>query len=268
MNFDWDDLRLFLAVARGGGLAKAATETGKSAPTLARRMLDFERHMGRELFRRHARGYDLTEEGRALLNDLAGVEAAISPVVDTGRSARPVVKVSAGAWTTLHLCRNAERIVSDDSVAVRFIAANHDMDIRHRDVVIGIRNRRPEAIGLAGRRLGRVGFAVYAQSAGVARWARLMGGTPSAQWAMDATCGQAAIEVTEARNLLDLIESGAARAVLPTFVGDAIWGISRVSAEIDELAHDRWLVSHDEERFEPAVRLVLKRIGDLLAAPG
>ncbi|MBL4811132.1 MAG: LysR family transcriptional regulator, partial [Rhodobacteraceae bacterium] len=36
MKFDWDDLRLFLAVAREGGLAAAAASTGKSAPTLGR----------------------------------------------------------------------------------------------------------------------------------------------------------------------------------------------------------------------------------------
>jgi hypothetical protein len=33
-KFDWDDRRLFLAVAREGGLAAAAGSTGKSAPTL------------------------------------------------------------------------------------------------------------------------------------------------------------------------------------------------------------------------------------------
>ena len=264
MNFDWDDIRLFLAVARGGGLARASVETGKSAPTLARRMLEFERHMGRELFRRHARGYDLTEDGHALLNELAGVEAMITPVANAGKSARPVVKVSAGAWTTLHLCRHASQIVNDDSVAVRFVAADHNLDIRHREVVIGIRNRRPETAGLAGRRLGRVDFAVYARAPNVGRWARLLGSTPSARWTMDATRGHVAIEVTEARNLLDLVESGAARAVLPTFVGDAVAGLSRVSEEISELAHDRWLISHDEDRFEPEVRHVLERIGALV----
>jgi DNA-binding transcriptional LysR family regulator len=41
-SFDWDDLRLFLAVAREGGLAAAAAITEKSAPTLGRRMLGLE----------------------------------------------------------------------------------------------------------------------------------------------------------------------------------------------------------------------------------
>lgn len=42
----WDDLHLFLAVAREGGLSPAARATGRSAATLGRRMLALERAMG------------------------------------------------------------------------------------------------------------------------------------------------------------------------------------------------------------------------------
>ncbi len=62
-NFDWDDLRLFLAVAREGGLAAASASTGKSPPTLGRRMLALERRLGLELFERLPRGYALTDQG-------------------------------------------------------------------------------------------------------------------------------------------------------------------------------------------------------------
>ena len=62
-TFDWDNLRLFLAVARAGGLGPATRMTGKSAPTLGRRMIELERSLGRELFRRMPRGYELTDEG-------------------------------------------------------------------------------------------------------------------------------------------------------------------------------------------------------------
>ena len=59
---NWDDLHLFLAVAREGGLSPAARLTGRSAATLGRRMLALERSMGRELFVRHERGYELTAD--------------------------------------------------------------------------------------------------------------------------------------------------------------------------------------------------------------
>ena len=76
-SVDWDDLRLFLSVAREGGLAPAARASGCSAATLGRRMLDLERQTGRDLFQRHERGYDLTLQGRELLEQLQSVEAQL-----------------------------------------------------------------------------------------------------------------------------------------------------------------------------------------------
>ena len=73
-KMNWDDLKLFLAVARTGGLSAASHATGKSAPTLGRRMQALERATGEELFHRQARGYELTEQGNALLIKLTDLE--------------------------------------------------------------------------------------------------------------------------------------------------------------------------------------------------
>ena len=261
-TFDWDDLRLFLAVARGGGLAAAARETGKSAPTLGRRMLALERRLGREIFERLPRGYALTAEGEALLARASEVERQVVPMV-AARSGPRVVKVSAGLWVTRLLCTHAAEIAGEDA-RLRFIAADERLDIARREAVIGVRNRRPEEPGLAGRRVAEVRFAVYAREAGVATWARVMGATPSAAWVREASRGAPAIEVTSPRNALDLALAGAARAVLPVFVGRES-GLEQVSDEIGGLTHDQWLVSHHEARFEPEVRAVLDRIGAVLA---
>ncbi len=69
----WDDLHLFLAVAREGGLSPAARTTGRSAATLGRRMLALERSIRRELFVRHERGYELTADARELLAELTAM---------------------------------------------------------------------------------------------------------------------------------------------------------------------------------------------------
>jgi DNA-binding transcriptional LysR family regulator len=96
----WEDLHLFLSVAREGGLSAAARVTGRSAATLGRRMLSLERSMGRELFVRHERGYELTGEGRDLLTELTEVEARITRLAVTpGSGEKRLVKISAGSWT-------------------------------------------------------------------------------------------------------------------------------------------------------------------------
>lgn len=265
-NFDWDDLRLFLAVAREGGLGPASEMTGKSAPTLGRRMLALERRLGLELFQRLPRGYDLTDQGREFLSKVTTIESKIVPLADAEKRRRPVVKVSAGQWVTDLLCRKAAELVAGDPVSLRFIAADHVLDIGRREAVIGIRNRRPEQIGLAGRRIGRVQFAVYAVDSDVMTWARVIGTTPSVRW-LDEKVGDApSIEVTNSRNALDLALAGAARAVLPTFVGNSQKGLQQVTPTIEALDHEQWLVTHDEDRFLPEVRRMIERTYAVLRA--
>lgn len=261
MNFDWDDLRLFLAVARGGGLSVAARATGKSAPTLGRRMLALERAVGAELFQRLPRGYALTTEGEAFLARIAEVEARIAPLAQGGTG--PVlVKVSAGAWMTQWLCAHAAQIAGE-GVQLRFIAADHRLDIARREAVIGIRNARPQETGLAARKMGQVRFAGYATGADVAGWIKVASPTPSARWVAEQ--GGAGVEVTTPRNALDLALAGVGRAVLPCFVGDARPGLIRVTEPIAELTHDQWLVTHHEDRFAPPVRQTFERVAAILS---
>ncbi|MEO9649223.1 MAG: LysR family transcriptional regulator [Roseobacter sp.] len=258
MKFDWDDLRLFLAVARKRGLAPAAAMTGKSAPTLARRMLGMERRIGKDLFHRHARGYELTEAGHLLLVKVANVESEILPLVNV--QATPIIKVSAGLWVTHLLCEHVTDIIGGDAITLRFIASDEVIDIGKREALIGVRNQRPEGIGLAGRMITRVQFAVYARDTNVQRWARVISSTPSAKWVLDHLDGADAIEVTNPRNALDLALAGTARVVLPTFIGQKLNRLQQLGSPIQELEHDQWLVTHHEDRFVPEVRKVIDRL--------
>lgn len=260
MNVDWDDLRLFLAVAREGGLSAAARATGKSAPTLGRRMLALEAATATELFRRLPRGYELTEQGTALLAKAVDLEAQIGAL---GRAAggQMTVKVSAGTWMTYALCKHIEALLdTEERTQLTFISAEHVLDISRRETIIGIRNRRPEQRGLACRKIGRVNFAGYATSRKIKAWVKVSAKTPSALWLSEQAGKQIAIQVSAPRNALDLACAGKARAVLPTFIGDTQKGLMRVTPVIADLAHDQWLVTHQEERFQPQVRHLIDQI--------
>ncbi len=264
-NFDWDDLRLFLAVARGGGLAAAKDSTGKSAPTLGRRMLVLERRLGRELFRRLARGYELTDDGQDLLTKLGTLENTIQPIFENSDlQPFPIVKISAGTWVTHVLCENVSELIASDRLSLRFTASDEVVDIGRREALIGIRNRRPEGLGLAGRRIGRVRFAVYSTRDDIESWACVLGTTPSAKWVREKARSITAIEVTSPRNALDLTLAGQTRTVLPTFIGRRFEALTQVSPPIEELDHGQWLVTHHEDRFVPEVRKVIDRICALL----
>ncbi|MGP9818688.1 LysR family transcriptional regulator [Salinarimonas sp. NSM] len=266
----WSDLHLFLAVARAGGLSPAARLTGTSPATLGRRMYALERALGRELFVRHERGYEPTADGRALMADLADVETRIQRLIarpDPG--ARPLVKVSAGTWTTRALLARLDEITGNPAdVRLRFIAAENILHISRREAVIGFRNRPPAEDGLAGRKLARVEFAPYAAPGAPDLWIKVAADTPSARW-LDRTIGAHALcEVVAPRNSLDLALAGKGVALLPTFVGDEEPGLARVGETVPELAHEQWLVTHQDDRHLPEVRRTIDRMCAVLARRG
>ena len=163
-TLDWNDLRLFLAVARGGGLAGGARAVRASAPTLGRRILTLERALGVKLFARHQQGYELTADGLDLLAHAEKVERAVLGIERWRTASAPeaVVTIAAGAWTGAFLARNiGELIADDDRVRVEIKTGSASEDLLRRQANLGLRNRRPETPGLAGKQLGTVAFAVY-----------------------------------------------------------------------------------------------------------
>jgi DNA-binding transcriptional LysR family regulator len=66
-SVDWADLELFLAVARGGSLAAAASTLRVDASTVHRRIARLEEALRSRLFARSPRGYALTNAGHELL---------------------------------------------------------------------------------------------------------------------------------------------------------------------------------------------------------
>ncbi len=266
MNVDWDDLKLFLAVARNKGLSGAARQTGSSAPTLGRRMQALETATGIEIFERHARGYDLTTEGQAFFDRVLEVEAKIHPLVTSHRdNPRTLVKLSAGQWTLHALSRHIQRITdAAPDALLRFISSDDYLNINHREAVIGVRNQRPHQAGLACRRIGTISFAGYATDPSVNGWIIVASNAPSARWLAAQTEITKVIEVNSTQLAKDLAEQGVGRVVLPSFIGDHVPSLMRVVDPIAELDHDQWLVSHHEDRFIPAVRQVLDETYDVL----
>ena len=73
----WDDLRLFLAVAKNGTLTGAADKLELNVATLHRRLKSFEEGFGVYMFEKGPRGYRLTNAVEALLSHTKDVEESI-----------------------------------------------------------------------------------------------------------------------------------------------------------------------------------------------
>src|ERR1700748_1658435 len=60
---DWDDVRYFLAVARGGSVRAAAERLGVNHATVLRRVAQLEERLGAHMFEKLPTGYRLTAAG-------------------------------------------------------------------------------------------------------------------------------------------------------------------------------------------------------------
>ncbi|MEM9550884.1 MAG: LysR family transcriptional regulator [Pseudomonadota bacterium] len=271
---DWTDLAYFSAVARLGGLARAAGVLGVSAATLSRRMKAFEARLGRRLFLHGAEGYALTPDGRALMERTRGMDEIARQVDMWCDAARgPVcVRISAGTWTMLDLAENLPELWSaGDPWLPEFIYCDFDLDIARREIDIGIRNRRPDQPWVARQHITRVKFAVYGAHDRVDGWigsAWESAETPSMRWIEGRHGGNIVTRANNPHVAVALARAGIGRVVLPTFVGRGMTGLTRLSDPIEELESDQWLVSHHDARNEPPIRAALDAIAAYLKRRG
>ncbi|SEW07912.1 transcriptional regulator, LysR family [Aliiroseovarius sediminilitoris] len=96
---DWDDLRVFLAVARAESLSRAGKVLRRDAATVGRRVAKLEGDLGQPLFTKSPQGYALTEAGSRLLSHAERAEQAVLSGADelTGQSGQLSGQVRIGA---------------------------------------------------------------------------------------------------------------------------------------------------------------------------
>lgn len=75
---NWDDMRVFLAVARAESLSEAGRRLRVDPATVGRRVARLEEVMGAPLFAKSPQGYALTEAGQRLMAPAEAAEQAMS----------------------------------------------------------------------------------------------------------------------------------------------------------------------------------------------
>ena len=108
---DWNDVRVFLAVAREGSMRAAGRALGLSQPTIARRLAAFEASFGGPtLFDRLPEGLRLNAAGEQLVAEAESVEDAVLTLERRRAAASPVlsgtVRISTGECAAGFLARS------------------------------------------------------------------------------------------------------------------------------------------------------------------
>jgi DNA-binding transcriptional LysR family regulator len=84
VTIDWDDFRVFVAVAEYGSFRKAAKALVLTQPTVTRRIAKLEETVGERLFTRLRKGQELTHKGRQVLNNAKAAEALLTDTISSG----------------------------------------------------------------------------------------------------------------------------------------------------------------------------------------
>jgi len=82
MKLHWDDMRIFLAVARTESLSRAGAALKVDPATVGRRVARLEEDLGAALFAKSPQGYRLTEDGERLQHHAARAEQSLTMAVE------------------------------------------------------------------------------------------------------------------------------------------------------------------------------------------
>jgi DNA-binding transcriptional LysR family regulator len=94
---NWDDIRVFLAVARAESLTTASPALKMDPATVSRRIARLEDRLGAALFVKSPRGYALTDLGLRMRDHAAQAEEALFLALDTGQEAGLSGQIRIGA---------------------------------------------------------------------------------------------------------------------------------------------------------------------------
>jgi len=180
MTWQWDDVRFFLAVARAGSLSGAARALGVGHVTVGRRIALFEKKLGVTLLNRTPDGFATTLAGQAILRECATMESAAIDLerIVAGRDSLIAgsVRVTTTEALAYQLVTPAVAALHETHPELRIdlITGVRSLDIARREADLAVRLARPSAPDLVCRKLGEVGFSLYASrrylaSAGVPR---------------------------------------------------------------------------------------------------
>lgn len=273
-DISWESYRIFLEVARQGGLTAAAEVSGFSPATVGRRVLQVEEAIGRPLFLRSQTGYRLTSDGQALFDKLLAMESVARGVESWRQEGQGAsfVRVMAGTWVAWLICENISAVcTARDPFRLDISISERRATLAHREVDVGIRAVEPAEPSLISRHAGEVAYAAYrrknAGEAVAGRWLAISeqdAVSPYLRWPHERQHGAIAILVSRPRSLLDLVRAGAGLAVLPCFVGDLDPELERAGEEIRDLRHHQWIVANSEDRHRRDIRTVSDRLFKLL----
>jgi DNA-binding transcriptional LysR family regulator len=276
---NWDDLRIFLAVARARRLAPAARLLGVDVTTVGRRLARLGEAMGAPLFETLGGERRLSETGQALLLHAETIEGAILAATEGDPRMLSVaghVRLSLAEGLTTHVV--APRVAAfrreHPNIRLDLITASGFLNPSKREADIAVmlakpRNRQLRAAKLADYRLRLYATGDYLAEFGMPadpaelQVHSLISYVPEHIHAIEldylseihdglvARLRSTSINVQHA-----MIRSGAGIGILPDFVALRDKALVAVLPDAVALGRSFWLVTHEDTHATPRIQAV------------
>jgi DNA-binding transcriptional LysR family regulator len=286
MNFDWDDLKVFLAIYENGSLSAAARVLKVSQPTISRRLKSLEDNLGTLLFDRLPDGLAITIHAERLVPFAKNMEQAASAVnrqqasfsneysEDISGSVRISMYEQVAQFVVPHLPILRKKYPNIEiEIGITHTAAN----LSRREADISIRKCIPDLPDIIAKKLGHYHYAIYGSHAYIEKnpcalteqrftqcdwigfdeehinfssqkWLRKKLGKKSPM-----------IRSNNGVTILDAINYNCGLGILPCFVGDRVDNLQKLQSVCDDSAY-LYLLIHKDMRTSPAIRLVMEAL--------
>src|SRR5882724_5598877 len=255
---DWDDLRLFAAIAAEGSLSAAARRLKLSQPTMGRRLQALEARMGAKLLERTQAGpggnYILTPKGAELLPLVERMVEAGDAIErarpDFAEGAAGTVRIASGHLTIRFIARRLPELLDAlPGIEIELYSSYSLANLSRREADIAIRNRRPEEGRLVARSLPQYSYAVFGVRSYVAdhpeamtearyehcRWIGFddtRGSSESFEWLCAKIGRRPEIRCSNASMILNALLTGSGLGVMPCWIGAEEPSLIQLSAPI------------------------------------
>ncbi|MGB3281203.1 MAG: LysR family transcriptional regulator [Pseudorhodobacter sp.] len=147
---DWDDLRIFLAVARAESLSGAGKSLRIDPATVGRRISRLEMTLSARLFTKTPQGYSLTDEGQRLMDPARAAEAAFAAASDRlhagDKSLTGQIRLGAPDGSANYLLPQVLTQISKENpgLEIQLVALPRVFNLSKREADMAIAVSRPE----------------------------------------------------------------------------------------------------------------------------
>jgi DNA-binding transcriptional LysR family regulator len=262
VQVNWDDLRLFLAVARSGSISSGARQLDLQHSTVSRRMRKLEQDLGVRLFDKVQSGYALTTAGENLMQAAGRMEREVLLVdgVLAGEDLKPAgpLRVTAidNMATTVLMPMFTGFSRRYPEVTLHLMVSNSDASLAQReaDVAIRLSNTPPDT--LIGKRVVTVSSAIYGSPEYIEQ-VRNDGGEPEwlgveccvfhKSWTRQACGGHPhRFYVDDTLLTQAALREGMGVSILPCFMGDPDPALARFAEPQPEWDLGLWILLHPD----------------------